>query len=92
MLGATILAILALLITFYRKISLHMMGTGGLSGLILGLAINLSMNMLGFILLAIFISGITGFARLKLESHKPSEIYSGFLVGALVMFLLFYLI
>lgn len=92
MLGATFLAISALIITFYRKISLHMLGIGGMSGLILGLTFNLSSNMVYFLLLAIFISGITGFARLKLNSHKPSEIYSGFLVGAFIMFVLFFLI
>lgn len=92
MLGATFLAILALIITFYRKISLHMLGIGGMSGLILGLAFNLSLNMVYFLLPAIFVSGITGFARLKLNSHKPSEIYSGFLVGAVIMFFLFFLI
>jgi hypothetical protein len=92
MLGATFLSILALIITFYRKISLHMLGMGGLSGLILGLGFNLSVNLVYFIVLTIFISGITGFARLKLSSHKASEIYSGYLLGAGVMFLLFYLI
>ena len=92
MLGATFLAILALIITFYRKISLHMLGIGGMFGLILGLAFNLSLNVVYFLLLAIFVAGITGFARLKLNSHKPSEIYSGFLVGATIMFFLFFLI
>jgi len=91
MLGATLLTILALIITFYSKISLHMLGMGGMSGLILGLVFNLSLNS-EYLLAVIFVSGITGFARLKLNSHKPSEIYSGFLVGAVIMFFLFFLI
>lgn len=92
MLGATLLAIIALIITFYMKISLHMMGLGGMSGLILGLAFNLTLNMMYFLMLAILVSGMCGFARLKLDSHKPSEIYAGYLVGTAIMFLLFYVI
>jgi hypothetical protein len=91
MLGATFLSILALVITFYTKISLHMLGMGSMSGLMLGLAFSLSLNLL-FFLGMIFLSGVTGFARLKLNSHKPSEIYSGFLVGAVIIFFLFALI
>jgi hypothetical protein len=91
MLGATFLSILALVITFYSKISLHMLGIGGMSGLMLGLVFSLSLNLL-FFLGMIFLSGVTGYARLKLNSHKPSEIYSGFLVGAVIMFFLFALI
>jgi hypothetical protein len=91
MLGATFIAILALTITLYRKISLHMLGVGGMSGLILGLSFNLSLNTIYFLLL-IVVSGVTGWARLKLDSHKPSEIYSGFLVGAVIMFFLFFLL
>jgi hypothetical protein len=92
MLGATFLAILALIITFYSKISLHMLGAGGMTGLILGLAFNLSNGICYFLVGTILVSGITGFARLKVNSHKPSEIYAGFLVGAIVMFVLFFLI
>jgi hypothetical protein len=92
MLGATFLAILALISTFYRKISLHMLGMGGMSGLVMGLTLNLSANTFYLLVAAIMMSGVTGFARLKLNSHKPSEIYSGFLVGAGIMFLLFYLV
>ena len=91
MLGATFLSILALIITFYSKISLHMLGAGGMSGLVLGLVFNLSVNVLFFVVV-IIIAGITGSARLKLNSHKSSEIYSGFLVGAVIMFFLFSLI
>ncbi len=92
MLGATFLAILSLIITFYHKISLHMVGVGGLTGLITGLTLNFAVDLAYFIVLAILVSGFVGFSRLKVNSHKPSEIYSGFLVGASVMFLLFFLL
>lgn len=92
MLGSTFLAILALIITFYLRISLHMLGMGGLLGMLTGLSANISLNLFIPILVMLFLSGITGFARLKMDSHKPVEIYTGFLLGGAVMFILFYLI
>ena len=89
MLGSTFLTILALIISFYRKISLHMIGIGGLLGLLMGLSLNLNLDLTWFIIGAIILGGILGFARIQSNSHKPSDIYSGFLVGAGVMFLLF---
>ncbi|MCX6251983.1 MAG: hypothetical protein NTX61_14685 [Bacteroidetes bacterium] len=92
MLGASFLVLLALVITFYRKISLHMIGAGGTFGLMLGLSFNLSLDLLYFLFTVLILSGLVGYARLQTNSHKPSEIYTGFLVGAVVMFLLFFLI
>ena len=89
MLGSTFLTILALIISFYRKISLHMIGIGGMLGLLMGLSLNLGLDMTWFIISAIILGGFLGFARIQSNSHKPSDIYSGFLVGAGVMFLLF---
>ncbi len=89
MLGSTFLTILAMIISFYRKISLHMIGIGGMLGLLMGLSLNLSLDLTWFVIAAIILGGFLGFARIQSNSHKPSEIYSGFLVGAGVMFLLF---
>lgn len=89
MLGSTFLTILAMIISFYRKISLHMIGVGGMFGLLMGLSLNLSLDLTWFVVAAIILGGFLGFARIQSNSHKPSEIYSGFLVGAGVMFLLF---
>jgi hypothetical protein len=89
MLGSTFLTILALIITFYRKISLHMIGIGGVLGLLTGLSMDLGLDLTWFIVAGIILGGFLGFARIQSNSHKSSEIYSGFLVGAGVMFLLF---
>jgi hypothetical protein len=89
MLGSTFLTVLAMIISFYRKISLHMMGIGGMLGLLMGLSLNLNLDLTWFVVSAIILGGFLGFARIQSNSHKPSDIYSGFLVGAGVMFLLF---
>ncbi len=55
MLGSTFLTILALIISFYRKISLHMIGIGGMLGLLMGLSLNLGLDMTWFIVTAIIL-------------------------------------
>jgi len=85
MLGATLLAILSLVVNFYRKISLHMIGAGSFTGLFLGLSLNFGINLNMAVLAGILLGGIIGFARLKSNAHQPAEIYSGFAMGVVVM-------
>lgn len=85
MLGATLLAILSLVVNFYRKVSLHMIAAGSFTGLFLGLSLNFGINLNIAILAGILLGGIIGFARLKSNSHQPAEIYSGYAMGVLVM-------
>jgi len=89
MLGSTFLVICALIITFFHRISLHMIGAGALTGVLLGLSLAGSLDVPGPLLLVIFLAGLTGSARLRMNSQPPPEIYSGFLVGITVMFILF---
>ncbi|MEI6454898.1 MAG: hypothetical protein WCO93_01300 [bacterium] len=88
MLGATLLAIFALLITFFHKVSLHMISIGAFNGLFFGLMLGFGTDFLLLILLGLLLSGLLGFARLKTNAHKPAEIYSGFLLGFTTMSLL----
>jgi len=92
MLGSTFLVICSLIITFFYRISLHMIATGGLLGGIFGLTFGHSVDLTGFILVLILFAGLMGSARLKIDSQKPAEVYYGFLAGLTVMFLLFILI
>ena len=92
LLGSTFLVICSLMITFFYRISLHMIATGGMLGGVLGLAFGYSMKLTGFILALILLAGLVGTARLITDSQKPGEVYYGFLVGITVMFLLFVLI
>lgn len=88
MLGATLLAILTLMITFYRKISMHMVAAGSFTGLFLGLSLNFGINLNTEIFTGILLAGIIGFARLKSNSHQPAEIYSGFMMGVVAITIL----
>jgi len=92
MLGATLVAILALIINFYRKISLHMLGIGSFTGLFLGLSLNFGINFTTEIITGILLAGVIGYSRLKPNAHQPSDVYSGFLTGAVVLALLLFLL
>lgn len=90
LLGAAV-SIFILLITsyFHFKMSAHLLGIGGLVGVISVVAIKDYIDISTPLIILILLSGILGTARLQLKAHKPIEIYSGFLVGFLVQ--LFYL-
>lgn len=87
-LGAAASVTLTFLINFKWKISAHMTGVGGVAGAVLGIFYRLQIDMLLILLVIIFVSGIIAYARLKLRAHSPTQVYTGFLVGFVVEFLL----
>lgn len=79
--GATLSIIIGLLITLSWKISLHMIGIGGLIG-ILVLISKLGEKILFYpLILAIIIAGLIGFGRLFLKAHNIQQIIAGLLLG-----------
>jgi membrane-associated phospholipid phosphatase len=84
-LTASLLALtMSAVITTFWKISLHMLGLGGVVGLIIALAIRYNLDLTLYLTLLLMVAGITGSARLDLGAHKPSQIYAGFLLGAII--------
>src|SRR5690606_34994874 len=86
LLGATLSVMLSLIINLSWKISAHLVGMGGLVGGILGLSIRLGMNLIYPLAISILLTGLIGYARLRLSSHSPAQVYIGFLVGFLCLF------
>ncbi len=84
---STILVLLAALINVFWKISIHNMSMGAVSTAILFLTASHYILNPWPVYIAFILSGLVGFARLKLQSHTPKQIYSGFLLGAFVVFL-----
>jgi len=68
-----------------------MLGIGGMTGIFLGLSLNLLLEIPYLIISIFFISGLVGFSRLKLKHHNAIEVYSAYLIGFTVMFVLFML-
>lgn len=85
LIGSTIMVVFSLLINFISKISIHMVGIGGLAGALIGISIRVNLDIVVLISVFLLLAGIIGFARLSLAAHKPIQIYAGFLFGFLVM-------
>lgn len=82
--GVAVLLIL-LIVSLFWKISIHMAGVGGLTGLILTLSIIYTLDMTFFLTVTVLISGIVASARLALKAHTPMQIITGYLTGFLVV-------
>ena len=85
-LGAIYIVILSLFITRFWKISLHMLAIGGATGVLLTLELLFSQNTT-FLLLFILFSGGLGFSRYSLKAHSLKQVYAGFLLGNIIMYL-----
>ncbi|MHC1777079.1 MAG: hypothetical protein AB9834_16885 [Lentimicrobium sp.] len=83
--GGAALIIIALIINLFWKISIHAIGIGGLTGGFAGLNYQMLIDSTLLILGLIILSGLVGFARLKLNTHNPAQVYAGFGVGVTVM-------
>lgn len=86
----TICLILLTSITFFWKISAHMVAISGLLAIIFSVIVQYPGNDLLFFLLGgILITGIVASSRLLLNAHTPLEILGGILLGFGVCFFCF---
>jgi hypothetical protein len=73
------------IITYFWKISAHMVGVGGVTGLVISLSLRYGANFMVILVIVIILAGITAYSRLVLASHKPSQVYSGFALGFFII-------
>ncbi len=85
LLGTILSLVVCFFITIIWKISIHMIGVGGVIGSLLALSIRLGADFIFPIYAVILLAGFVGYARLKLYAHTPAQVYSGFLVGTALM-------
>ena len=77
---------IALLITRWFKISMHMLAQGGVLGTVMAVQ---AMQMVPAWTLngvLVFIAGWVGFARIDMGVHRHIEVYTGYLLGFIVCF------
>ena len=82
--GAITVILIAHFITLRWKISVHMLGIGGVIGAMIGLSQRFQFDHFYLILVLFFIAGLIGFARLKTNSHNYRQVYAGFILGVIV--------
>ena len=87
--SALVISVLAFVVTFFWKISLHTLGWGGFAGSLF-IMTTLSMQVfLPYLLASIILSGVAASARMKEESHSNAQLISGFAAGFAVVIVLY---
>lgn len=76
--------ILSFAINFRWKISTHMVGMGGLTGMLIACSITLRFNPLFPLSILFLLAGSVGTARMTLRQHSLAQIGAGFLLGVIV--------
>jgi len=88
--AATFLIISVSMINFWWKISLHSVGAGALTGIVIVLSLKSYTPLTWYLIPVILASGLVLSSRLRLNSHNPLQVWIGFLTGlfSLILFLL----
>jgi hypothetical protein len=89
MLGAMLILLISAIISNFWKISLHMLGIGGVLGAFLAIHTLFGGNIF-LIITLLFCAGLVGFARVNENAHSLKQVYLGFVVGVGAEFLIFY--
>jgi len=87
--SASLSVLFVLAITYFWKISAHLVAWGGLVGMIFSLSLRFETDLMLFLIISILCSGCIGYARLRLNAHSPGQVYAGFFLGFLTMLTVF---
>lgn len=89
--------VLGLTITYFLfftrlKSSLHLLSLGGTVGYFVIFQEIHSINILPVIIVFIILSGLLATSRLYLKAHTPKEVYTGFFLGFISQFIVYFLL
>jgi hypothetical protein len=87
--GAMLILVISAIVSNFWKISLHMLGIGGVLGAFLAIHSLFGGNIY-LIIALIFCAGCVGFARINENAHNLKQVYLGFLLGVFIEFFIFY--
>ena len=87
-----IVTILAFIISFFWKISLHSLGWGNFTACLFVMSTVSMQIYLPALFGSILATGIVAAARLKLKSHSNAQIYAGFAMGFSVVIIMYFLL
>ena len=83
--GAVLSVGAAFVINLKWKVSIHMLGMGGLLVTIVGLIQRYQVDVIPLVIALVLLSGIVGYSRLKLDAHTPLQVYVGFILGTVIL-------
>lgn len=83
--GSIMVLVAGMIISIFWKISLHMLGWGAATGALIAISIRLMIGIPLTIACVMVLSGLAGFARLKLNAHSEAQVYAGYATGVGIM-------
>lgn len=82
-----ILSLISCIISYFWKISIHMIGIGGLIGAILSICYNAKgINPYPLFMSLFILAGCVGVSRLLLNKNTPAQVYLGFIIGLVIAY------
>jgi hypothetical protein len=85
--GAAISIFIVFIINFFTKVSAHLAAFGGFVGLILELSWHMQINFIPYLCAGFMFAGLLAWARIKLKAHTQMQVYLGFFIGCVAMFI-----
>jgi hypothetical protein len=90
--ASTILVIAVTIINLWWKISIHAVSAGALVAVVFVLSLEMNSTLIWYLISSILIGGFVLSSRLKLNSHNPMQVWTGFITGLFGLVLLILLI
>lgn len=90
--SAFFLSLLVTVINLWWKISIHAIGAGALTALVLILSVKMHTPLVWYLIAVIMAGGLILSSRLSLNFHNPQQVWFGYLTGflGLTLFMLFF--
>lgn len=85
-LASAIAVLLTTMVTYFWKVSVHMVGIGGITGLIFFMFFYFNTDILLFSTATFLLAGIIGSSRLTMNAHSLLQILAGYALGILSVF------
>jgi membrane-associated phospholipid phosphatase len=79
--ASAIAVLLTTIVTNFWKISIHLVGIGGITGLLFFMAIHFNYDVFLFSTLSFLLAGFIGSSRLTLNVHSLSQVFAGYALG-----------
>ena len=87
LLASVVVIVVLTLVSSFWKISGHGACVGGLLGSVLAIVFRYGLELNYLIMGLIVVSGMVGASRIILRKHTPAQVYTGFSLGVLTLFL-----
>jgi len=87
LISSTLVLFITMLISIRWKISAHLIGAGGLIGMLIAIWFRFPIDILSPLMIFVFVAGLLGYARLILRKHHPAQVYSSFIIGFVIVLL-----